>query len=149
MKKVILIPLVATSTLLGCQESQQSKVNDDIAITAEKQQAAWIGNFKGTTPCMGCLSRCDDCPGMVVTLALHEDQTYTLTRESLSAHNEVEVLKGIIHFKDDAQQQLELMNVKTHNLLYVDLEQQLLEIRVDQTAKRYQMQSDFILNKAV
>lgn len=89
MKKVILIPLVATSALLGCQESQQSKVNDDIAITAEKQQAAWIGNFKGTTPCMGCLSRCDDCPGMAVTLALHEDQTYTLTRESLSAHNEV------------------------------------------------------------
>lgn len=149
MKKVILIPLVATSALLGCQESQQSKVNDDIAITAEKQQAAWIGNFKGTTPCMGCLSRCDDCPGMAVTLALHEDQTYTLTRESLSAHNEVEVLKGVIRFKDDAQQQLELMNVKTRNLLYVDLEQQLLEIRVDQTAKRYQMQSDFILNKVV
>ena len=149
MKKVILIPLVATSALLGCQESQQSKANEDIAITAEKQQAAWIGNFKGTTPCMGCLSRCDDCPGMAVTLALHEDQTYTLTRESLSAHSEVEVLKGIIHFKDDAQQQLELMNVKTRNLLYVDLEQQLLEIRVDQTAKRYQMQSDFILNKAV
>lgn len=59
------------------------------------------------------------------------------------------MLKGIIHFKDDAQQQLELMNVKTRNLLYVDLEQQQLEIRVDQTAKRYQMQSDFILNKAV
>ena len=149
MKKVILIPLVATSALLGCQESQQSRVNADIAVTAEKQQAAWIGNFKGTTPCMGCLSRCDDCPGMAVTLALHEDQTYTLTRESLSAHNEVEVLKGSIHFKDDAQQQLELMNVKTRNLLYVDLEQQLLEIRVDQTAKRYQIQSDFILNKAV
>ena len=86
---------------------------------------------------------------MAVALALHEDQTYTLTRESLSAHNEVEVLKGIIHFKDDAQPQLELMDVKTRNLLYVDLEQQLLEIRVDQTAKRYQIQSDFILNKAV
>ena len=149
MKKVILIPLVATSALLGCQESQQSKVNDDIAITAEKQQAAWIGNFKGTTPCMGCLSRCDDCPGMAVALELHEDQTYTLTRESLSGNNDVEVLKGVIRFKDESKQQLELMNVQTRNLLYVDLDQQLLEIREDQTAKRYQMQSDFILAKSV
>ena len=41
------------------------------------------------------------------------------------------------------------MNVQTRNLLYVDLDQQLLEIREDQTAKRYQMRSDFLLNKAV
>ncbi len=149
MKKVVLIPLVATSAMLGCQDSTQTKAKEIEAITAEKQQAAWVGDFKGTTPCMGCLSRCEDCPGMAVALELHEDQTYTLTRESLSGHNEVEVLKGVIRFKDESKQQLELMNVQTRNLLYVDLDQQLLEIREDQTAKRYQMQSDFLLNKAV
>ncbi len=149
MKKVVLIPLVATSAMLGCQDSTQTKAKEIEAITAEKQQAAWVGDFKGTTPCMGCLSRCEDCPGMAVALELHEDQTFTLTRESLSGHNEVEVLKGVIRFKDESKQQLELMNVQTRNLLYVDLDQQLLEIREDQTAKRYQMQSDFLLNKAV
>ncbi|WP_180050610.1 copper resistance protein NlpE N-terminal domain-containing protein [Acinetobacter sp. YH12144] len=149
MKKVVLIPLVATSAMLGCQDSTPTKAKEIEAITAEKQQAAWVGDFKGTTPCMGCLSRCEDCPGMAVALELHEDQTYTLTRESLSGHNEVEVLKGVIRFKDESKQQLELMNVQTRNLLYVDLDQQLLEIREDQTAKRYQMQSDLLLNKAV
>ncbi|WP_180056512.1 copper resistance protein NlpE N-terminal domain-containing protein [Acinetobacter sp. YH12227] len=149
MKKVILIHLVASSALLGCQDTKKPQSNDNTAITAEKQHAAWVGNYKGTTPCMGCLSRCEDCPGMAVALELHEDQTYTLTRESLSGHNDIEVLKGAIRFNDDTQQQLELMHVQTRNLLYVDLDQQLLEIREDQTAKRYQMQSDFLLNKAV
>lgn len=149
MKKVILIPLVASSALLGCQDTKKPQSNDNTAITAEKQHAAWVGNYKGTTPCMGCLSRCEDCPGMAVALELHEDQTYTLTRESLSGHNDVEVLKGAIRFKDDTQQQLELMNVQTRNLLYVDLDHQLLEIREDQTAKRYQMQSDFLLERTV
>ncbi len=148
MKKVVLIPLVATSAMLGCQDSTQTKAKEIEAITAEKQQAAWVGDFKGTTPCMGCISRCEDCPGMAVAIELHEDQTYTLTRESLSGHNEVEVLKGVIRFKDESKQQLELMNVQTRNLLYVDLDQQLLEIREDQTAKRYQMQSDFLLKRA-
>lgn len=149
MKKVILIPLVATSALLGCQDSEKTQSQDKSAITVETQQAVWVGNFKGTTPCMGCLSRCEDCPGMAVALELHEDQTYTLTRESLSGHNDVEVLQGVIRFKDEAKQQLELLNVQSRNLLYVDLDKQQLEIRVDQTAKRYQMQSDFVLNKAV
>jgi len=149
MKKVVLIPLVATSAMLGCQDSTPTKAKEIEAITAEKQQAAWVGDFKGTTPCMGCLSRCEDCPGMAVALELHEDQTYTLTRESLSGNKEEEGLKGVIRFKDESKQQLELMNVQTRNLLYVDLDQQLLEIREDQTAKRYQMQSDFLLNKAV
>lgn len=148
MKKVVLIPLVATSAMLGCQDSTQTKAKEIEAITAEKQHAAWVGNFKGTTPCMGCLSRCEDCPGMAVALELRKDQTYTLTRESLSGHNEVEVLKGVIRFKDESKQQLELMNVQTRNLLYIDLDQQLLEIREDHTAKRYQMQSDFLLKRA-
>ena len=98
---------------------------------------------------MGCLSRCDDCPGMAVFLELHQDETYTLVRESMSGHNTPEVIQGRIRFADASRQQLELLQVNTRNLLYVDLEKQLLEIRVDQTGKRYQMQSDFILAKSV
>ena len=81
MKKVVLIPLVATSAMLGCQDSTQTKSKEIEAITAEKQQAAWVGNFKGTTPCMGCLSRCEDCPGMAVALDLPKYQPFTLTRK--------------------------------------------------------------------
>ena len=84
---------------------------------------------------------------MAVTLALHEDQTYTLTRESLIDDKEVEILKGKLRFMDDTKQKIELMNVATRNLLYVDLTERVLEIREDQSGKSYQMQSDFILGK--
>ena len=82
---------------------------------------------------------------MAVTLSLHENQTFTLLRESLSGHNEVETYTGQMRFQDDSQQQIELVNVATRNLLYVDLKEQVLEIREDKTGKRYQMQNDFIL----
>jgi hypothetical protein len=42
-----------------------------------------------------------------------------------------------------------LLNVAKRNLLFVDLEKGLLEIREDQTGKRYQMQSDFILAESL
>ena len=147
MKKVILIPLVASAALLGCQEQQPEKTQ--AAIEAEVQKPLWVGDFSGTTPCMGCTSRCEDCPGMSVKLNLHEDQTYTLVRESLSGHNEIETLTGVIKFIDVEQTQLALLNVATRNLLFVDLEKKQLEIRQDTTAKSYQMQSDFILAKNI
>ncbi|KJV45044.1 hypothetical protein CAP42_05830 [Acinetobacter indicus] len=147
MKKVILIPLVASSVLLGCQD--QNSTQSQTVVESKTAIPAWVGEFKGTTPCMGCLSRCDDCPGMAVSLELHQDETYTLVRESMSGHNAPEVIQGTIRFADASRQQLELLQVNTRNLLYVDLEKQLLEIRVDQTGKRYQMQSDFILAKSV
>ena len=146
MKQVILIPLVASAALLGCQEQAQQK-NAAVAIESEKQIAAWVGQYQGTTPCMGCMSRCEDCPGMAVTLDLHEDMSYTLVRESLSEHNGAETIKGLIAFKDPEQTQLELKQVETRNLMVVDLEKQQLEIREDISAKKYQMQNDFILVK--
>lgn len=146
MKNVVLIPLLASAALLGCQDANHSNTAQ-AQSAAQSKVAPWIGQYEGTTPCMGCLSHCEDCPGMAVTLALHEDQTYTLTRESLSGHNEIETLKGKLRFMDDAKQKIELVNVATRNLLYVDLDKQQLEIREDQSGKSYQMQSDFLLGK--
>jgi len=147
MKNVVLIHLVASAALLGCQDANQSDPQNKASIESQKQIAAWAGKYEGTTPCMGCLSRCDDCPGMAVALELHEDKTYTLTRESLSGHNELETLTGQLRFDAKDESKIELLNVSTRNLLYVDLDEKVLEIRVDKTAKPYQMQSDFVLDK--
>ncbi|CAB1213158.1 copper resistance protein NlpE N-terminal domain-containing protein [Acinetobacter bouvetii] len=147
MKKVMLIPLMTSTALLGCQDTNQSDNQGQTSIESQKQVAAWAGKYEGTTPCMGCLSRCEDCPGMAVALELHEDKTYTLTRESLSGHNEVETLRGQLRFDAKDESKVELVHVAKRNLLYVDLEEKVLEIRADQTGKRYQMQSDFVLEK--
>ncbi|CAM4310839.1 copper resistance protein NlpE N-terminal domain-containing protein [Acinetobacter pragensis] len=148
MKKTVLIPLIATGALFGCQEANQSQGKDTSAIEQKVQQPLWAGAYSGTTPCMGCHSRCEECPGMAVDLVLNQDQTYELRRESLSGHNEVEVLKGRLLFKNAEQTQLELLNVKSRNLIYVDLDHQMLEIREDQTAQPYAAQDDFLLELA-
>lgn len=147
MKRVILIPLVMSSVLVGCQD--QVQVSSKEAIEAKAQVPQWVGDYHGTTPCMGCFSRCEECPGMAVALTLHEDQTYTLTRESLSGHNEVETIQGQLRFDTQDQNKIELLQVANRNLLFVDLDSKVLEIREDQTGKRYQMQSDFILGKSL
>ena len=115
MKKVILIPLVVTGALFGCQDQNQSVKNT--VAEAKVQLPAWVGNYQGTTPCMGCFSSCEDCPGMAVALTLNEDQTFTLQRESLSGHNEIKTMSGQIRFQDESQQKIELLNVDTRNLL--------------------------------
>ena len=150
MKNRILIPLFASSVLLGCQESNQpntqvSEVNDK--LVEKKIIPQWVGYYQGTTPCMGCFSRCEDCPGMAVDVVLKDDMTYVLKRESLSGHNAIEALQGKIVFKDSAQTKLELLNVQTRNQLFVDLENKMLEIRVDKTAEPYQAQNDFLLEQ--
>lgn len=146
MKQIVLIPLMATSVLMGCKQ-QAEQLKETAAIESEKQVAAWVGKYQGTTPCMGCVSRCEDCPGMAVKLDLNDDMTYTLVRESLSGHNEIETIHGVITFKDSEQTQLELKQATTRNLMIVDLAKQQLEIREDVSAKKYQMQNDFILAK--
>ena len=145
MKRVILIPLVMSSVLVGCQD--QAQISSKEAIEAKAQIPQWVGDYQGTTPCMGCLSRCEDCPGMAVDVELKDDMTYVLKRESLSGHNEIETLQGKIVFKDSAQTKLELLNVQTRNQLFVDLENKMLEIRVDKTAEPYQEQNDFLLEQ--
>ena len=153
MKKPLLIPLIASSVLLGCQDSKQSssenKTQTDSILQHKITVAKWVGEYQGTTPCMSCISRCEECPGMAVDLVLNQDQTYTLKRESLSGHNDVEILTGRFQFSNKDQSKLELMQVKTRNLIYVDLEQQLLEILQDKTGHLYAAEDDFLLEKKV
>lgn len=153
MKKPLLIPLIASSVLLGCQDSKQSahenKTQTDSILQHKITVAKWVGEYQGTTPCMSCISRCEECPGMAVDLVLNQDQTYTLKRESLSGHNEVEILTGRFQFSNQDQSKLELIQVKSRHLIYVDLEQQLLEILKDNTGHPYASEADFILEKKV
>ncbi|MFZ0331233.1 MAG: copper resistance protein NlpE N-terminal domain-containing protein [Acinetobacter bohemicus] len=153
MKKPLLIPLIASSVLLGCQDSKQSdredKTQTDSILQHKITVAKWVGEYQGTTPCMSCISRCEECPGMAVDLVLNQDQTYTLKRESLSGHNEVEILTGRFRFSNKDQSKLELIQVKTRNLIYVDLEQQLLEILQDKMGNLYVSEDDFLLEKKV
>ena len=153
MKKPLLIPLIASSVLLGCQDSKQSsnenKTQTDSILQHKITVAKWVGEYQGTTPCMSCISRCEECPGMAVDLVLNQDQTYTLKRESLSVHNDVEILTGRFQFSNKDQSKLELIQVKTRNLIYVDLEQQLLEILQDNTDHPYASEADCILEKKV
>ncbi|ALH96137.1 copper resistance protein NlpE N-terminal domain-containing protein [Acinetobacter equi] len=152
MKKQILIPLFASTVLFGCQESNTSKSVQELtqkdAISENKKLVQWVGHYEGTTPCLGCSSRCDECPGMAVSLELKEDLTYVLKRESLSQHNGIEHLQGTFIFKNKQQDKIELLNVKTRHQLFVDLKKRQLEIYQDESATPYAFSEDFLLIKA-
>ena len=150
MKKPVIIPLFATSVVVlgGCQDSRGTS-QQTAAIEQKVERAQWVGTYQGTTPCLGCMSRCPDCPGMAVDLTLNQDMTYTLVRESLSGHNQVETLTGVMRFYDDKKTQLELLNVKTRNLLVVDTAHKVLEIREDVTGHAYVATDDFVLEQAL
>ena len=98
---------------------------------------------------MGCFSRCDECPGMSVELTLKADQTFVLSRLRFSGHNEIETLTGKIKFTENDQSKLELENVTTRNLLFVDLKNNLLEILEDKTSNAYVAFDDFSLEKTI
>lgn len=151
MKKPLLIPLIASSVLLGCQDSTQSNSENNKQVDRVFEQKVrvekWVGEYQGTTPCMGCISRCEECPGMAVNLVLNQDRTYTLKRESLSGNDKREIYTGHFRFSNPDQTKLELVQVKTRNLIYVNVDQQLLEILEDQTGYIYNVEDDFILEK--
>lgn len=153
MKKPIFIPLIASSILLGCQDSTPSSSKSSQQVDQVSEQkvtvAKWVGKYQGTTPCMSCISRCEECPGMAVDLVLNQDKSYTLKRESLSGNDKREIYTGYFRFSNPDQSKLELIQVKTRNLIYVDLDQQLLEILEDQTGNIYNSEDDFILEKKV
>ncbi|OAL79054.1 hypothetical protein AY606_06390 [Acinetobacter sp. SFB] len=153
MKKPLLIPLIASSVLLGCQDSTRSNIENNKQVDQVSEQkvtlAKWVGEYQGTTPCMGCISRCEECLGMAVDLVLNQDKSYTLKRESLSGNDKREIYAGHFRFSNPEQSKLELIQVKTRNLIYVDLDQQLLEILQDQTGNIFNAEDDFILEKNV
>lgn len=154
MQKSIFISLVVVSVLAGCRDqdsvsSEKNTANNQTSPIQKEIIPEWVGKYQGTTPCMGCFSRCDECPGMSVDLTLKADQTFVLNRISLSGHNEIETIKGQIKFSNPEKTQIELENVTTRNLLFVDLESKLLEILEDQTANAYIAVEDFSLNKMI
>ncbi|WP_445115605.1 copper resistance protein NlpE N-terminal domain-containing protein [Acinetobacter sp. WZC-1] len=152
MKKPVLLPLIASGFLLGCQEQSHTGHHDTSKTAAEnaKQQqtaaASWSGSYQGTTPCSACITRCDGCPGTAVDLVLNPDMTYEMKCENLSDHDDVESFTGHLRFVDAAQTRLQLMNVKTRNLLYLDADQHQIEILEDKTAMPYPVREDFILD---
>ncbi|OTG87015.1 hypothetical protein B9T31_05245 [Acinetobacter sp. ANC 4558] len=155
MNKPILIPLFATSVLLGCQNADSQKTINDVSdkdkkvAVDQKMVAQWVGHYHGTTPCMGCTSRCEGCAGMAVDLELKDNMTYVLQRESLSDESAIEKQEGAFMFKDKKQIQLELLNVKNRNQLHLNIADQSLEIQQDTTAKSYDAYNDFLLTKWV
>lgn len=148
MQKSILIPLfvISTISLQACDVSSSSS-----SVTEKPQHAElevvplWAGKYQGTTPCMACFSRCDECPGMSVDLLLKPDQTFVLNRISLSGHNDIETLRGQFKFRSQESNMIELTGVNKRNLILVDLEHQVLEIREDVTANGFVEFEDFSL----
>ena len=152
MKKPVLIPLIASSVLWGCQDSTQNspeqKTQKDTVAVQKVTVAKWVGEYQGTTPCLSCSSRCEECLGMAVDLVLNSNNTYTLKRESLSGNDKKHVIyTGQFQWRNRDQSKLELMQVNARHLIYVDLEQQQLEILQDQTENIYASEDDFILIK--
>lgn len=151
MQKSILIPLIAVSAL----SLQACDTASSTPSVAEKSKPAgtdviplWAGKYQGTTPCMACFSRCDECPGMSVDLLLKPDQSFVLNRISLSGHNDIETLKGQFKFRDNESKIIELTGVNKRNLILMDLEHQLLEIREDLTANGFVEFEDFSLQRS-
>lgn len=151
MQKSLLIPLIAISAL-SLQACDTVSSNLSVAENAEQAEPAviplWAGKYQGTTPCMACFSRCDECPGMSVDLLLKPDQSFVLNRISLSGHNDIETLKGRFQFRGSDSKIIELTGVNKRNLVLVDLENKLLEIREDLTAHGFIEFEDFSLQRS-
>lgn len=86
---------------------------------------------------------------MDVALVLKADHRYELNRISLSGNDKNQVIKGVFKFNNAEQSQIELIGVDVRNLILVDLERHLLEIRQDQTGDVYPAQDAFSLGKNI
>lgn len=152
MQKSIFIPLVAVSAILGCSDQSKNISESDSASSAMSQQVIvpeWVGKYQGNTPCLSCSAYCEDCEGMHVALLLKADHAYELTRISASGNDQNQVITGVFKFNSPEQRQIELMGVSARNLIFVDLERHILEIRQDQTADAYPAQNAFSLAKNI
>lgn len=151
MQKSIFIPLVAVSALFACSDHQNPKSESEntSALTQNVVVPAWVGKYHGNTPCFSCSAHCEDCTGMNVALVLKADHAYELTRISLSGNDENQVIKGAFEFNNPEQSQIKLLGVDARNLILVDLEHHILEIRQDQTGDAYPVQNAFSLAKNI
>ncbi|WP_173910852.1 copper resistance protein NlpE N-terminal domain-containing protein [Acinetobacter sp. Marseille-Q1618] len=154
MDKWVLFPFISTTVLFACSDSSNTEAfaqQDQEVKTLEQKQSniAWVGHYQGVTPCENCLTRCEGCEGTAVDLTLKPDQSFELRLESLSEANTAQVLTGKMYFKDTAQSQLELSNIKKRHALIYDHDNDQFEILNDLTAQPYESGHEFILEKVV
>ncbi|RKG41899.1 hypothetical protein D9K81_11715 [Acinetobacter chengduensis] len=151
MSAIRLLPLIAISgasaVLTGCQDTEHGTKSIDQNTVQESVQPkpVWAGSYQGHTPCLSCSALCEECEGMSVKLTLKEDMQYELQRISMSGNDISETLTGRMLFKDEAKTQLELVGVSKRNLLLVNVAKHEVEIRMDQSAKAYASQQDFLM----
>lgn len=154
MKKPILVPLLSSTFLIACHESNNVHADAEKKVNVQKieqQQikALWVGKYQGVTPCESCITRCDGCEGTAVEIMLKPDMQYELVTQSLSGEHEPQSYQGKLYFKDKAQTELKLLNLKVRHELHFDQKQDTLEILDDQTQKPYISKQEFILEKVV
>ena len=138
--------MISSIGLVACDKSEQNN-HQKIQLEAKTIAPAWAGQYTGTTPCMGCYGRCDECPGMSVDLKLNADETFVLNRVSLSGHNDIEKIEGKFEFLNKDQSLIKLSGLEKRNLILIDLKNQLLEIRIDDSAEAYAEYEDFSLER--
>ncbi len=77
MKKVYLLGMLVALTLLGCKESSKNEKQEKTQTEEADSHTAensldWNGTYKGFLPCA-------DCPGILITVTLNNDKTFTKT----------------------------------------------------------------------
>ena len=137
----LLYMFVAASLISACSEQPKQNASQTDARLSEQhpQLAAWVGDYSGVIPCVGCVSRCPDCESMAIDLKITPDQKFILTRTSLSTQAEPEVLTGTFSFLDQQQLKIELLNVKDRSKLILGNDyMEIIDTKSDQPYQAYQ-----------
>lgn len=140
--------MISSVGLVACDQTEH-KSQQKVTVDGNSATPLWAGQYSGTTPCMGCFGRCDDCPGMSVDLQLNANETFVLNRVSMSGHNDVENIQGKFEFINPDKSLIKLSGLEKRNLIMVDLENKLLEIRIDDSAEAYAEYEDFSLERKI
>ncbi|OTU19985.1 copper resistance protein NlpE N-terminal domain-containing protein [Acinetobacter pittii] len=149
MKKRLLSSFIFASLMMGCDQhdpaTNNEKASSEVKKPLDAQLQKWVGHYKGTLPCAGCVTFCDECNGMNVDLNIHADQTFRLERTSNSDHNKHELYVGSFSFLDNRKIKIQLQNVKERNQLI--LGSGYVEVLETKTGLPYQSFEDFQLDK--
>lgn len=132
MKKIILLGLFVSATLISCNKkttttSESDSVNDTMAtdttmIDAEhtSQNALdWAGTYETILPCA-------DCEGIKTTITLNSDETFKYVAEYINKEQKIEAEGKIMWHNDGAVIHLKATDVDTklkvieNGLLYLD-----------------------------
>ncbi|MBJ8451829.1 copper resistance protein NlpE N-terminal domain-containing protein [Acinetobacter bereziniae] len=149
MKKRLLSSFIFASVMMGCGQHEQAlkdeKASSEVKKPLDVQLQKWVGHYKGTLPCAGCVTFCDECNGMTVDLKIYADQTFRLERTSNSDHNKHELYAGNFSFLDNGKVKIQLQSVKERNQLI--LGHSYVEVLETKTGLPYQFFEDFQLDK--